>query len=67
MTLDETADFISVGLPGWQRDTNRAWLEDIHELLNDGGIWDCPALELLFQKIPEGFEIIGGTNNDTKH
>ena len=57
MTLDETADFISPELPKWQRDANLAFLKQVHESLNDGGIWASPALEMIFEKTEDGFKL----------
>lgn len=58
MTLDETADFISFGLPYWQREANRNFLESIWVTLKVGGIWGYPNTLQIFKKTEEGFELV---------
>ncbi len=57
MTLDETADLISVDLPGWQRDQNLLFLRGVHRTLRDGGVWASPLLGMVFHKTAQGFEL----------
>jgi len=57
MNLEQTADFISEGLPRWQRDENLVFLQNIHVALHDDGIWMYPAANMIFTKTGEGFEL----------
>ena len=58
MTLDETADYISDGLPAYQRSANLEWLQKVHATLKDGGIWAYPRAQMLFTKTEDGFEVL---------
>jgi hypothetical protein len=57
VNLEETADFISEGLPEWQRNANLEFLEQIHNTVKVGGMWAYPAACLVFTVTEEGFEL----------
>lgn len=52
MTLDETADFISEGLPAYQRDANLRFLFKVWDTLKDD---------------KEGFTYLGDIDGHTNH
>jgi len=58
MNLEETADFISDGLPGYQRQANLEFLERVYKTLRIGGVWMYPSRALLFEKTERGFELL---------
>jgi len=57
MTLDETADYISVDLPKWQRDANYEFVLKTYDTITLGGCWIYPSWGLIFRKTEEGFEL----------
>ena len=57
MTLNETADYISNGLPDWQRNANLNFLEHVHRSLKDDGVWVYKATGKVFVRTDDGFEI----------
>jgi hypothetical protein len=57
MTLDEVADYISAGLPRYQRNANREWLDKVYGTVSMGGAWVYLAAELMFIKTEEGFDL----------
>ena len=58
MNLEETADFISEGLPKYQRQANLEFLEKVHRLLKFDGLWAYPGRRLIFKKTENGFDLI---------
>lgn len=58
LTVEEVADRLSEGLPDWQREINLSWLWNVHDILQEGGIWGAPALDLVLRKKGMHFETI---------
>jgi len=58
VNLEETADFISEDLPKYQRQANLEFLEQVHGLLNDDGLWAYPSSGMIFKKTEDGFELV---------
>ena len=56
LTVEELADEISKGLPDWQREINLAWLWNLHDTLQEDGVWGSPGLGRVFQKKGKHFD-----------
>ena len=63
-TVENVADSLSEGLPDWQREINLAWLWNVHDILQEGGLWGCPALNMVFIKRGPNFETIDELESD---
>ena len=57
-TLPMLADYISIGLPTYQRNANLAYLRNLHRILKEKGIWASPLLGEIYEKRGEGFVLI---------
>ena len=62
MTIEETAETFSGGLPEWQKQANLDWLRGIHATLKDGGVWGSPELGTIYMKRGDGFIKMEGKN-----
>lgn len=58
MTIEETVETFSEGLPEWQKQVNLDWLRKLHASLKDGGVWVSPELGTIYIKRDNGFVLL---------
>ena len=66
MTIEETVETFSRGIPEWQKQINLNWLRGIHALLKDDGVWASPELGTIYIKRSDGFIKMEDKNDKIK-
>jgi hypothetical protein len=64
LSIQEVADSFSEHLPQWQRETNLAWLKNLHALMKEGGIWGSPNLGTVYRKCGDGWVLMENFRED---
>ena len=66
MTIEETVETFSKGIPEWQKQINLDWLRGVHARLKDGGVWVSSELGTIYMKRSDGFIKMEDKNDKIK-
>ena len=58
LTIEEVASTFSQDIPEWQVNANLKWLQNLHSLMAEDGIWGSPDLGTIYKKKGNGWILI---------